>query len=250
MELKAEQQPTYMAWLPAQVRYDANLKPNAKLLFGEITAMSNVNGYCWATNRYFSERFSVDKTTISRWVSQLADKGYIRLKIIKDSKGAVKQRRIYTGICPAPYPIDKKVNTPIDKIIKPHDEIINTPIDEKVKVINRKNKTRKEYTPIAPKEVIEIFANYVGNDDELNSALSGFLEIRNQKKKPIQTTRAAHILLNKLDRLSGGKRVVKIAMLDTAIDHQWLTVYKLKADEMPQTEEKQAVTETEEVHYL
>ena len=46
---------TYYAVIPAYVRYDKDLTPNAKLMFGELTALSNDKGYCYASNKYFSE---------------------------------------------------------------------------------------------------------------------------------------------------------------------------------------------------
>ena len=42
--------PTFYTMLPAAVRYDKNLKPNEKLLFAEISALTNVTGYCYASN--------------------------------------------------------------------------------------------------------------------------------------------------------------------------------------------------------
>ena len=56
--------PNYYAIIPAGVRYSA-IKPNAKLLYGEITALANKKGYCFATNKYFAELYSVNKNTIS-----------------------------------------------------------------------------------------------------------------------------------------------------------------------------------------
>ena len=45
------EQPSYYSILTANVRYDKELKANEKLLFSEITALSNRNGYCHATNK-------------------------------------------------------------------------------------------------------------------------------------------------------------------------------------------------------
>lgn len=73
---------SYYAVVPAQVRYDANLVAGAKLLYGEITALCNEKGYCWATNDYFSSLYSVSKRTISSWIKSLCDAGYVAVNFV------------------------------------------------------------------------------------------------------------------------------------------------------------------------
>jgi transposase len=89
------QRPNYYAILPAVVRYDADLSPNAKLLYAEITSLCNEKGYCWATNNYFASLYSVDDRTIRRLLKQLADKKYIKIEQIK---GIQRQIFINEGI--------------------------------------------------------------------------------------------------------------------------------------------------------
>lgn len=74
--------PNYYAILPANVRYDDNLKDKAKLLYAEITSLSNKDGKCWASNRYFAELYNVTTTTISLLIKNLVDQGYLETELI------------------------------------------------------------------------------------------------------------------------------------------------------------------------
>jgi hypothetical protein len=72
-----KQKPTYYAIISAEVRYDKNLSANAKLLYGEITCLTNENGFCFATNKYFADLYDKSKVTISKWISELVLSGYL-----------------------------------------------------------------------------------------------------------------------------------------------------------------------------
>ena len=75
-------EPNYFAIIPANVRYDKNLKDKAKLLYGEIAALCNKEGVCWAKNEYFADLYDVTKTTVSTLIKNLIDNGYIKSKLI------------------------------------------------------------------------------------------------------------------------------------------------------------------------
>jgi len=86
--------PNYYAVIPANVRYDKELSPSEKLLYGEITALSEMEGYCWASNQYFGNLYGKNKTTISEWVSKLQKCGYVMC--VYDEKDPKKTvRKIY-----------------------------------------------------------------------------------------------------------------------------------------------------------
>ena len=85
----------FYAVIPADVRYDKRLPANAKLLYGEITALCNERGYCWASNTYFAELYGAHKDTVSAWIGSLAKLGYIEISYIRtDLNTRVETRRI------------------------------------------------------------------------------------------------------------------------------------------------------------
>lgn len=109
----ADQKPSYYGIIPANVRYDRSLTPNAKLLFSEITVMTKKEGYCWASNNYFADVFSVSPQAISKWIKALSDKGYISIEY--ERKGnQIMRRKIYP-----------EVSTKVDRVSTKVDEGIN-----------------------------------------------------------------------------------------------------------------------------
>nr|WKN34392.1 helix-turn-helix domain-containing protein [Tunicatimonas sp. TK19036] len=92
--------PTYQTNLPAAVRLDQSLSAHARLLYSEIHALCDQQGYCWASNQYFASLYGVKRKAISRWIQQLSEHGYIRLEI-SPSEGNL--RRIY----PTSYPLKR-----------------------------------------------------------------------------------------------------------------------------------------------
>ena len=78
--MEQELTPNYYGIIHADVRYDKTISPNAKVLYAELTALSNAKGYCWANNGYFAELYEKTERAIQKWLSQLADKKYIRIQ--------------------------------------------------------------------------------------------------------------------------------------------------------------------------
>ena len=118
-------EPTYYAVIPANVRYDSRLKANEKLLYGEITSLTNKYGYCYATNKYFADLYSVSQTSISSWIKNLINFGYLKSQLIyKDGTKEILNRYIRL-------------------VIDPIQENLHTPIQENCKDNNTSNNTKK-----------------------------------------------------------------------------------------------------------
>lgn len=120
------EKPNYYGIIPYNVRYDKRLTPNAKLLYAEITALCNDKGYCWANNKYFADLYEVSTTSISKWISSLIEFGYLTSTInYKEGTKEILNRylRLVT------YPIEEKLNTPIEEKLKDNNTINNNTIN-------------------------------------------------------------------------------------------------------------------------
>lgn len=100
--------PNYYGILPANVRYDKNLKPMEKIVYCEITALSNKNGYCHASNSYFAQLYEVHKNTVGVWINHLVECKYLRAELIyKAGTKEVKERKLYISLPTTETPQEK-----------------------------------------------------------------------------------------------------------------------------------------------
>lgn len=148
-------EPNYFAIIPANVRYDKNLKDKAKLLYGEITALCNKEGVCWAKNEYFADLYDVTKTTVSTLIKNLIDNGYIKSKLIyKEGTKEILNR--YLSI----------VKDPIKKNLKDNNIniIINKKEEEKEKIIDFYNNNFGLITPYIAENIFSYLENGLQQD--------------------------------------------------------------------------------------
>lgn len=108
------ERPGYYAIIPADVRYDDRIPANAKLLYGEISALIGAAGFCYASNQYFARIYGMSADSITRLFKKLEDNGYIRREIEKDHTGQVVRRKIYlSASVPQIQPPDFFTDTPL-----------------------------------------------------------------------------------------------------------------------------------------
>jgi len=67
-------------WIPKEIWESENLSIMEKVLFVEIHSLDNERG-CYASNRYFSEFFSVSERQIQTYIASLKAKGFVTVTI-------------------------------------------------------------------------------------------------------------------------------------------------------------------------
>lgn len=232
-------EPAFDAIIPAPVRHNDQLCANAKLLYGEIRALSTVHGYCWASNQFFAELYKVTERSVARFIAQLEDLEFISVQILRDGGGHVSGRRIYigTGFADPEGDILDHMTKMSARLTK-----LSGQTDKNVSQYNNKNNITKKVRAREDKsekaDPMEELARWAmerfGAEDreELLPHLKDFVSHRNQKKKPLPPGRAVTTLTNKLLRYSGGNVAVMIEMIDKAILYGWDSIYPLKEDEL------------------
>lgn len=136
---KKSEQPGYWAVIPAPVRYDDRIPANAKLLYGEISALCDMKGFCWAKNEYFAQLFGWAAPTVTRLLASLRDAGYLTVEMVPTSTGS--ERRIFAGLCTGG--VRKIAETPLRKNVGGVSAKMITPLQYK-------GNSTYEHTPLTP----------------------------------------------------------------------------------------------------
>lgn len=193
-----QERPNYYAIIPANVRYDKELKANEKLLYGEITSLTNKTGECWATNKYFADLYEVSTRSIQGWISNLEKRGYIKTKIVN-----LTGRIITLGYEKNFMGVRKNLHGGYEEIFI-HNNTSN----------NNKNNNKKE-----------IKERYFDNE-EVNELFNEFLNFR-KKLKAVNNDKAITLLVNKLKDYEDE---TKKKMINQSIENSWKSVFPLKKE--------------------
>lgn len=225
-----EVRPSYYAVIPADVRYDDGIPPNAKLLYGEISALIGKDGFCYASNAYFMKLYGFSDPTISRLISQLEKAGYIRREMEKDSNGQVRRRKLYLSVSvPEIQPPIKNDTTLPSKIIG--GGIKNDGETNKSNTVKEKDKKEKP-KPLTDEELRSAVVSGINGLAQPNWSAA----VKNDLFRwvmalydPERVVKKAHPVRSKLSvdgtfrklALSGNDPQVMIGMLCTAIEGGW-----------------------------
>ena len=229
--MEQEKDVSFYAIIPANVRYDKDLPANAKLHYGEITALCNKKGYCWSSNEYFANLYGVSKVSISNWVNLLVRKGYITSEIeYKDGTKEFYKR--YLKIVYEPIkenfntPIKENFNTPIKENFKENNTVFNNTImnntSDNKETINSKEKKLTE-----AQEIQKIIDDNFKYNNELYETYNEFNKMRNKSKKASNTLYANKQIINKLNKMTNDDNE-KIEIINQSIINGWIGIFPLK----------------------
>lgn len=251
-----ENRPGYYAVIPADVRYDDRIPANAKLLYGEISALTDMNGFCFAGNGYFAQLYGLSERTITSLIKALKDNGHILVDLKKDGSGKIISRRIWLKVSVADgQPVEENFYTPRKYFREGIENFcgdintsnINIDIKENKK---EKSAKKKDAPPKTDFDPLPQFVDWIGHtfpDHEaatknaLYKAFTRFVQNRVALKKPYKTAGAVTGLCNKLVKYAKTDIGLMIELLDNATEHSWQTVFPLNSQpkEKPQQKERE-----------
>lgn len=241
--------PGYYAVIPADVRYDDQIPANAKLLYGEISALIGAKGFCYASNSYFMKIYGFSDPTITRLITKLEQAGYIKRELERDSAGQIVRRKLYLSVSvPERHPpiiFDTTSHQKIGEGTIKNDGYTNTSNTVYIKENIKEKSKREKASPLTDEQLHELFKAWITSvaaedwtrkaKNELYFALDGFYAPRAKKKQePARTSAAFTALSNRLVRYGEGSPTAMIDMLERATTAGWKSVFPLNGNSVSQ----------------
>lgn len=250
---------SYYAVIPAAVRYDKDLQPNAKLLYGEITALCNEHGYCWATNKYFAELYGVSIRCVQNWLTVLSQKNHIEIRFIKQDDGKENRCIFIQKQAFFSPPVQLFSGGNEEKCAGGHEKKCtqnNTCNNNTCNISLLKKEKYKKEKKISPQETSEgscqtdepideatrIEALMKSVEPPLQDLYRKYIRMRDHIKSPI-TADALEIIISRVRAYSEGDADKARALLEDAILNNWKNVYPPKAT--PKAEDGQGEQKSE-----
>lgn len=202
-----EPKPAYFAIIPARVRYAPELPPNAKLLYGEITALCNEKGYCWAGNEYFADLYRVKRNTISDWISILVKNNFLAREIIYKSGTKEIDKRVLRLTEALPLYDKNRIGYPVNS---------DDPIRKKPKENNTMNS-------VFITEVIN--RDYEKYKNFLSLILDWVEYKKTEKKQSYKTEKGLKAFINRLIKISSGNIEKAKEIVETSMANNWSGIF-------------------------
>jgi hypothetical protein len=139
--VSCEIQKSAYAVIPSYILFNPELSDGDKILYGHISNLCNMHGFCWASNGYLVELTGKSLATIKRGIKELRDYDLIRIE--HEENGDLDQRKIFIS------PLDFSKNRGSSKVS--HGELKDeSPGSSQMSHIIYKEEKAKENKQIPP----------------------------------------------------------------------------------------------------
>lgn len=242
--------PAFDAVIPASVRYDPELRPNAKILYGEIRALASRDGFCWASNTYFADLYGISQKTVSALITTLVRRGHVWVELERDKRtNEVVRRKIWVSaaLCAAdkkgdpppknegrvtPEPLETQGQTghPILKNEGRYPQKSGYPIPKNAETYIRMNNTRENIPPLSPeweRDAIEASAL----PSSVKQAIYSWVGYKREDKHDCYKPRGLQALLTKAEQSTaqyGAAPVVSMIEESMASGYKGITWDRLR----------------------
>lgn len=191
------EQPAYYAIVPANVRYAGNLSEFQKLLFWEITALTDKFWYCFAPNSYFAGLYGKTPKWISATIWDMEKKGFLEIQYewVANSK-----RKIFVWEISFKRVKSQKTTLPEKQEGDPRKKGYTLP--EKQEHINTR---------------LSILYNERNISENLGKKITEFIEHRREIKRPL-TERS---IIATIKKCAEAWEALSIITIDRTIENSW-----------------------------
>lgn len=203
----------WAAVIPARFIIAKDISSTQKLLLGLISSLSNLKGYCFASNEYLAQLLDSSKITISHAISDLEAKGYIGRIIYRNDKQQVEQR-ILTIV------LDKFTDTPLSENDYPLPIKKDIPPSENLKY-NIKN-NNKVNNNINNKELVFL-------SEEWKELWQGWIEYKKEEHRDkFKSKNTEQVALNHLVKISYSNIDIAKEIVNYSIANKYKGLFELK----------------------
>lgn len=152
----------YYSIIPATILYNKDLKANEKLLYAIITSLACKEGYCFATNKYLAGKLGVNPKTISTWISDLKDRNFIVVEVIRNENKQIIQRKIYINDVPYPFNNGYQYQSKNGQAI--HQKVEDNSIRNNIKTDKKSYSNYTDQRHYSDDFLNSLYANFKGKD--------------------------------------------------------------------------------------
>ena len=208
--------PGYYGIMPATVRYSKKINSFCKVLFTDITALCNKNGFCNAKNSTLADWHGVSDSTISKSITMLSKAGFLKVVITKNATGTF--RKIYP-VTDSLLGGEEDITSPIVKDYEGGEEDITMQSNT-----IKKNSIKKNIRASAPKtkeqrqkETFEqnlACVNFGPVTGKLKELTIKYLQQRQQIQPDFVTVGAFQVVIKQIYKIAADPNQGKVAAME------------------------------------